>query len=370
MNFERRTYDAWLASAELPYDSLIPLLHGFKDSEQVYLSLPDPEHPKFRLIPEKYLKRLVDTSDELHLSSFQDLMQKYSILSLTIEEKDYPQCLREIPDPPGILFLQGNPDCLRNKKTAAMVGSRTASWAGIRATGKIAKELSRNGVTVISGLAFGIDAESHRGCLQGGTPTVAVMGCGLDRTYPVQHEELRKEILEKDGLIISEYAPQSKPYGYHFPYRNRLISGLADVVILMEAKIRSGSMTTVSHALKQGKEVYVYPGDPSSPMTEGNRLLLREGAHFFTEAREILEDMNWLDNLPDILQNIGCSARPVPESTSEEAVYAALKKGVLGFDEIMAVTGLSSSSLMSTLTIMQIKKMIDPLPGKRYQIST
>ena len=127
-------------------------------------------------------------------------------------------------------------------------------------------------------------------------------------------------------------------------------------------------MTTVGHALKQGKEVYAYPGDPISPMSEGNRLLLREGAHYFTEAREILEDMNWLDNLPYIMQNSGCSAKTVPENACEKAVFQALEKGELGFDELQQITGAAPQDLMSTLTVLQIRKMIDPLPGKKYRL--
>ena len=369
LKFEKRTYDAWLASAGLPYDSLIPLLHEMNGSFEVHEALVhDAGNPLFHLVPEKYLERMTGNRDDGHLASFQLLLQKHDIDSMTIEEENYPHCLREIPDPPGILFFQGNPECMGREKTAALIGSRNATYAGLRSARKIAAELSRNGVTVVSGLALGIDAESHRGCLEGGSPTIAVMGCGLDRTYPVQNSALRDKILEKGGLILSEYAPGEIPLGYHFPYRNRIISGLSSTVILMEARIRSGSLTTVGHALKQGKEVYAYPGDPVSPMSEGNRLLLREGAHYFTEAREILEDMNWLDNLPYIMQNSGCSAKTVPENACEKAVFQALEKGELGFDELQQITGAAPQDLMSTLTVLQIRKMIDPLPGKKYRL--
>lgn len=369
LKFEKRTYDSWLASANLPYDSLIPLLHGMNGSSGVHKALiHDAENPLFHLVPEKHLERMHKSADDSQLSFIQLLLHKHEINSMTIEENNYPHCLREIPDPPGILFYQGDPGCMRREKTAAMIGSRNATYAGLRAARKIATELSRNGVTVVSGLALGIDAESHRGCLEGGSPTIAVMGCGLDRTYPVQNSALRDKILEKGGLILSEYAPGEIPLGYHFPYRNRIISGLSSTVILMEARIQSGSLTTVGHALKQGKEVYAYPGDPVSPMSEGNRLLLREGAHYFTEAREILEDMNWLDNLPYIMQNSGCSAKTVPENACEKAVFQALEKGELGFDELQQITGAAPQDLMSTLTVLQIRKMIDPLPGKKYRL--
>ena len=368
MDFEKRTCDAWLASAEIPYDSLIPLLHGLKGSEQVYHAWRRGENACFRLVPDSCRRKLSESAGEDRMTALQSVLKKHGIQTVTILEEGFPRILSHIPDPPGILLFQGNGDCMKPGKRAAMIGSRNASWAGLKAARKIGAELSRNGVNIISGLALGIDTESHRGCLEGGSPTIAVMGCGLDRTYPAENDKLKTELLDKGGLILSEYAPGTKPSGYHFPYRNRIISGLSNVVILMEAKIRSGSMTTIGHALKQGKEVYVYPGDPVSPLSEGNRVLLREGGHYFTEAREILEDMDWLDNLRYVGQNIGWSSRHVPEDPSEKAVYLALEKGTLGFDELVHVTGMDPPTLMSTLTIMQIRKVIDALPGKRYQI--
>ena len=366
--FEKKTYDAWLATAELPYDLLIPLLHELSGSESIYAAWKAQENPLFKLIPPACRKKLNESADPEHMKCLQSLLCQNKIESMTILEETYPRCLRNISDPPGILFFQGNTNCLNAERKAAMVGSRTATYAGLKAAVKIASGLSRNGVTVVSGLAYGIDAESHRGCLEGGSPTIAVMGCGLDRVYPLQNTDLKEEILKNNGLLLSEYAPGSKPNGHHFPYRNRIISGLCDAVILIEAKIRSGSMTTIGHALKQGKEIFAYPGDPVSPMSEGNRLLLREGARFFTEAKEILEDMNWLDNISYVGQNSECSANSIPLDISEKAVYTALLKGALGFDELQQQTGMAPASLLSTLTVMQIKKMIDPLPGKRYQI--
>lgn len=370
MLYERKTYDAWLASAELPYDLLILLLQALKTSENVYASFEKSGNPVFQLIPDQYRKRMKDNAVDLTFSFFQNQMHKHGICSLTIEDADYPYVLREIPDPPGILFFQGERECLKKEKKIAMIGSRSASYSGKRAAAKIASDLSRNGVSVVSGFACGIDSECHRGCIEGGSPTIAVTGCGLDIDYPAQNRELRSEMLKKDGLILSEYAPGVKPLGWHFPYRNRIISGISNAVILMEAKIRSGSMTTVTHALNQGRDVFVYPGDPVSPLYEGNRLLLREGARFFTEADNILEDLNWLDNLPYIMQNSEGSANAVPENNCEAIVYHALEKGGLGFDELLNLSGVTPQELMSTLTIMQIKKMIEPLPGKQYRLKT
>lgn len=365
---EKSVLDAWLASAELPYDWLIPLLHDAGGSDEVYTEFISRHQSILRMIPDSCTDRLRAAADESRLAFFRTQMEKHDIHTLTILEEAYPPQLRDLTDPPGILFYQGSLKCLENRKKVSMVGSRAASYAGLKAARKIALELSRCGVSVISGLAYGIDAECHRGCIEGGSPTIAVMGCGLDQTYPAQNASLKNDIISRGGLILSEYAPGTKPIGHHFPYRNRIISGLSETVILVEAKIRSGSMTTIGHALNQGKDVYVYPGDPTSPMSEGNRMLLREGARYFTEAKEILSDMDWLDNMPHVGQNIGCSAGSVPVNASEAAVIKALEKGELGFDQLLQITGLKPPELMSTLTMMQIRKLIEPIPGKRYQI--
>ena len=190
------------------------------------------------------------------------LMAQHGIHIVTIMDEKYPERLRPLPDAPAILFIQGNMDTLAGP-TAAMVGSRNAE-----------------------------------------SPTISVLGCGLDQDYPAENAGLRKRILDTGGLIISEYAPGEKPLGWHFPFRNRIISGLGDCLIVMEARTRSGSMTTVQHALNQGKDVFVYPGDPTSPRSEGNHQLIREGAIYFTTAEDVMEDMQWLDKTRNVGQNI------------------------------------------------------------------
>lgn len=368
MNYRSYVYDAWLAAAEIPYDWLIPLLHEKESSEKIYSEIKQNYHELQNLIPASCLRHLAETADSRHLDAFALLMEKHAIRSITIEDKIYPHILRKIDSPPGLLFYRGRIECLKETKTVSMVGSRSASYNGLKAARKISMELSRNHVTVISGMAYGIDSECHMGCLEGGSPTIAVLGCGLDQNYPTRNDTLKEKILESGGLLLSEYAPGVSPLGWHFPYRNRIISGLSAAVILIEARIRSGSMTTIEHALKQGKEVYAYPGDPVSPLSEANRMLLREGAHYFTTAADILEDMNWLDNLPHVRQNIDCSATPDALTGPEKVICSALLKGELGFDELLQATGLSSSALMSTITVLQIKRKIELLPGKKYKI--
>ena len=194
------------------------------------------------------------------------------------------------------------------------------------------------------------------------------MGSGLDRPYPRDNLALRNRILEKGGLILSEYAPGESALGWHFPVRNRIITGLSRALILMEAKIRSGSMTSVNHALAQGKDVFVYPGDPASECFEGNHQLLREGGIYFTSARDILEDLHWLDNPSAVRQNSDCVQEYKPSTPEEDKLIRALKPGTMSFEQLIVCTGMNPSSLMSTLTVLQIRGIIEALPGKQYQL--
>lgn len=361
-------FDSWLASGFLPSEWLIPLLYQMNSSHEIYESVVVRKENHPELIPEKYRARLLAGASKDIMQKYDKLTDSLGIRSLTIMDEDYPEKLRNLSDPPGILFYLGDVSCISRSRSVSMVGSRSASYAGLKASRKIAGDLSRYGIVIVSGFAYGIDTECHWGCLEGGSPTIAVIGCGPDQNYPAGNEKLKSSILDQHGLILSEYPPGTKPLGNHFPYRNRIISALSDAVILMEAKIRSGSMTTIAHALKQGKDVFAYPGDPSSPFSEANRIILREGARYFTTANDILEDMNWLDNQSYVGHNNRCSSSSEPEDSNERVVYNALLKGSLGFDELVQATGMNPSELLSVLTIMQIKKRIEPLPGKRYNL--
>ena len=252
-----------------------------------------------------------------------------------------------------------------------IIGARSCTPYGRMMAERFGGELGAQGLSVISGMACGIDTAAHQGCIDGGSPTIAVTGCGLDTVYPAGNVKLRDEILRNGGLLLSEYAPGEKPVGWHFPIRNRIITGLASALAVIEARIRSGTMTSVQHALNQGKDVFVYPGDPASPYSEGNHQLLREGAQYFTTADDILEDLGWLDNTGIIRHNSGCSGGTAPASSPEEAVIlSALKPGKLSFEQIVSQCGLSPAALMSTLTMLQIKGAVEALPGKQYQLKS
>jgi len=364
---EQNAYCAWLASAGLPPGKLRYLLDIFHDPASCYQAFQQNSvdfseilSPRFRILLER-------NADSEKLMNFIRIMKNNEIQAFHYNDDLYPGRLKQIPDPPAILFYQGTISSLENR-VIAVVGSRAASYSGQKATRKLTRELSSHHISIISGLATGIDTCAHTGCLDGGSPTIAVMGCGLDMVYPAVNTALRDQIIIQGGLLLSEYPPGEKPTGWHFPVRNRIITGLADALIMMEAKIRSGSMTSVQHALEQGKDIFVYPGDPSSEYYEGNHQLLREGGIYFTSAEDILEDLHWLDNPSPVGQNSDCSACGITMTPEASAVINALKPGILGFEKLSSVSGLEPSKLMGTLTVLQINGIIEVMPGKQYQL--
>lgn len=210
------------------------------------------------------------------------------IKTITIKDKNYPEKLKHIYNPPKILYVLGNENIL-NRTSIAVIGCRACSDYGKRASYEFAQKLSQKGVVVVSGLAKGIDTYAHKGAISSlknlqekfltnlGN-TIAVLGCGLDIIYPAENKELYKQILQNGGAIITEYPLGTKPLKQHFPARNRIISGLSDGVLVIEAKQRSGTLITVEHALDQGKDVYAVPGNIFSNCSEGTNELIKQGA--------------------------------------------------------------------------------------------
>ena len=367
--YPREVYFSWLASAGLAPSAAREWLQAAKnDPARLLEAVTQGETAPCGLNPgPRALAVLKKNSTQQKMDLWANLCEKYGISVCTEEEAVYPASLQDIPDAPPFLFYRGQM-LQQGARTAGIVGSRSASWKGLAATEKIARELSDAGVSIISGLAYGIDAAAHKGCLAGKSSTVAVMGCGLEQDYPAENGPLKQKILAEGGLLLSEYAPGEKPLGWHFPVRNRIISGLSQCVILMEARIRSGSMTTVQHALDQGRDVFVYPGEADSLKSEGNHQLLREGAIYFTSAQDILEDMRWLDKKPEVGQNSDGTAETEHLTQVERAILSLLRRGAMSLDELCDATHMEAGPMMAQLTMMQISGRITALPGKQYGI--
>lgn len=355
---------AWLAHASFRAALLHDIMRDFGSAEAVYDQFQRDRGKCLKpYAPLAEIDLLREKADRSAMHEMLVTMQKMQLGIIGMDHPNYPDALRNISDPPAFLFYQGDLDCLMGK-CISIVGTRKAAPNTLEATRKIARELSEAGVTVISGLANGIDTAAHLGCLDGPSPTAALLGCGHDISYPVENDQLKKQIVERGGVILSEYPPGTPAMGWHFPIRNRLISGLSKAVVMMEAQVRSGSMTTVNHALDQGKDVYAYPGNIGSEWAKGAHQLLREGAVYFTSAQDILEDMGWLDEAPPPTREQKAALPPMGEK--QRQIYTLLSQRDMSFDELADATGFDAPTLSGELTMLSILGLVRSLPGKIF----
>ena len=241
-------------------------------------------------IKEIYAERITNNKYRENLDKYLEYMRKNNIELINIYDKYYPDKLKVIYDTPVVLYVKGNKELL-SKKSLAIVGCRNCTSYGKKASQKLAYNLSLNNINVISGLARGIDSFAHIGSLEGKGKTIAVVGCGLDRVYPEENVELFNKIINSNGLIVSEYIIGTKPEAKNFPRRNRIISGLSDGVIVIEAREKSGTLITVDFALEQGKNVYAVPGNIDSLNSYGTNELIKQGAKIITNIDDVLEDL-------------------------------------------------------------------------------
>lgn len=224
------------------------------------------------------------------IKKYENYINKNGIEVININDKHYPESLKKIYDPPIAIFAKGNLDLLYSK-SFAMVGSRDADNYGLKQAYEIAYNLAQNDITIISGLAKGVDKISHLGALNASGNTIAVIGSGLDIVYPKENFEIYQRII-KEGLILSEFIVGTKPDASHFPMRNRIISALSEGILVVQARKKSGAMITVDFALEYGKEIYAIPGNLDNPLSEGCNMLIKDGAKLVTNYEDILEDFS------------------------------------------------------------------------------
>jgi DNA processing protein len=278
-------------------------------------------------------------------------------------DPDYPELLRRTAIPPPVLYARGRIDLL-NSQAVAIVGSRSATSYGRRATYNLARALGRRGVTVISGLAEGIDTQAHIGCLEGEGDTIAVLGCGLDVVYPRSNKQLYTRIAE-NGLLLSEYPLGSKPEGFRFPARNRLIAWLSRGVVVVEAARKSGTMITVQHALDEGREVGAVPGQIDSVKSHGTHWLLQQGASLIVSADDVFQNMQLEDMEQDRRQGVaGKSTRLSGECRS---LLCLIEPYPMRRDELQVRAGLESGRLSQLLLLLELEGVVEMLQGDRVR---
>jgi DNA processing protein len=309
----------------------------------------------------KEAKRRFDPAKEIALA------QKKGVTILTVYDAGYPLLLKEIYDPPVVLYIKGDlRECDHN--ALGVVGSRGASYYGLSCAREFASYFARCGLTVVSGMARGIDTAAHRAVLDNKGRTLAVLGSGLLDIYPPENEKLFDEIAEK-GAVVSEFPLNTRPLAQNFPVRNRVISGLARGVLVVEASEKSGALITARFALEQNREVYAIPGKVSSATSAGTHALIKQGAKIVTSPQEILEDMRFNFELsasgPTELPGLGVDLDP-----QESGVVAVLSDEPMGLDDIAGAAGSTASELLAVLTRLELKKIVKQLPGKTFVKTT
>ena len=278
-------------------------------------------------------------------------------------DKNFPPKLLNIEDPPNKLYYIGTlPD--PNKKSVGIVGSRNASSYGLTLTKTISRILSENDVQVISGLALGIDTEAHIGAIDSNKSTYALMGCGVNICYPTYNANVYKKIIKTGGGIISEYEIDSPPLPYNFPYRNRLIAGLSDVVIVVEGKNNSGSMITAEYALKQGKDVFACPGRVGDAMSEGPNELIKQGAYILTSADDVLSYLGLF--IDGILPKKSFDINSL--DYYEKIIYDILEKNTCHIDDISVLSNLSINKCLNILMSLQLKGIVTSTITNYYKL--
>jgi DNA processing protein len=293
-------------------------------------------------------------------------MLEKGVSLLCLGTPPYPAALATIPDPPGLLYMRGNLEP-RDQQAVAIVGSRHGTSYGRRIAERLAGDLARAGFTIISGLARGIDAMAHRGALQAGGRTLAVLAGGLSRIYPPEHAELAQEVAVS-GALLTESSMLMEPMAGMFPARNRIISGLARAVVVVEAADKSGALITASHAAEQGREVFAVPGPVDSPASGGALELLRKGAKLARHAGDILEELQGIAPLiaAGQAQNSG-SAAPGGLDDLQRRIWEFLGSQRQNVDDIARTMSLSAPELTRVLMVLEMKKVIKRLPGNQYE---
>lgn len=291
-------------------------------------------------------------------------------ISLVVLGSDaYPLLLAEIHSPPVVLYVKGNKDLLALPQIA-IVGSRRASRWGISQAESFAVALAAGGFTITSGLALGVDGAAHRGAIKAGK-TIAVLGSGVDKVYPRQHEGLYRDIVTTGGAVISEFPPGSPPLRHHFPQRNRIISGLSLGILIVEAAAKSGSLITARMAMEQGREVFAIPGSIHNPAARGCHQLIREGATLTETLDDIVGQLGGMLSLKAAESGLGGDSTPekqVPENRLEKNVLQAMGYEAVDLDTLQELLGIATPELTVALVNLEIQGFIDNVGGGYQRI--
>lgn len=295
---------------------------------------------------------------------FSEKINRENVKIITCFDDEYPKKLRNLIGAPHILYYKGNLSGCENI-SIAVVGSRKATSYGKWAAEKFTKELSQLNVTIISGLAAGIDSTAHKTAIKSNAPTIGVIGCGIDIVYPKHNEHLYEEVIENKGAVITEFPFGMKPLPVNFPIRNRIISGLSDGVLVIEAQEKSGTLITASHAADQGKDIFAVPGNINSLYSKGTNALIKDGAKLVSSIDDLIEEIQQLKEY--VQKNKNMSTYDLTEKEIE--IINTLKSGEKNVFEISEQVNMNIGEILSILTLLEMKGAVKQLQGKNFYLA-
>jgi DNA processing protein len=308
----------------------------------------------------KLIERVVQAREQVDLDKVWSKIEAQGIKILTWQDETYPQRLKEIEQPPPVLYVRG--DYLTDDLYAvAIVGTRRVTPYGRQITEELSSYLAANGITVISGLARGVDAIAHQTALKAGGRTIGVLGSGVDKIYPPEHRQLAEQIMNGHGAIISDYAPGTPPDASNFPPRNRIISGLSLAVVVIEAGETSGALITAEFAAEQGREIFAVPGSILAPQSKGTNKLIQKGALPLLSVNDLMQALN-LTRMGDHK----AARKIIPADATEARLIGVLGSEPLHVDEIRNQTELPIEKVSATLALMELKGMVRQVGGMNY----
>lgn len=343
------------------------LLEYFKDPYNVFCA-KEIDFAALPFITRADILNLLDKGNREKVKKHIENINANDIKIITFKDENYPEYLKDIYDPPVILYMKGN--LPKEEKYLAVVGSRKATSYGLNMAEIISRELAKCDITVVSGMARGIDTFAHKGALSANGRTVAVLGCGLDIVYPYENKKLMGSIIE-NGACLSEFIPGTQPVAGNFPARNRIISGISMGVIVIEAGEKSGSLITANFALEQGREVFALPGNVISLNSAGTNKLIKEGAKMVTSLEDILEEIGAYfkdNNNNSFTKKLKDDKLLKGLEKDEIKIVEYLKLEPAHIDNIANKTGLDIKVVNSVVVMLELKGLVEQLPGKIYKL--
>lgn len=311
---------------------------------------------------QKLLTKISQSWEKIDLEAEQEKLTKLDIKITTLDDRDYPKLLKEIYHPPALLYFKG--ELLKKDEfSLAVVGTRKISSYGKQITSEIVRPLVQNGLTIVSGLALGIDSEAHQAALEAGGRTIAVLGSGLDKIYPAGNRHLAGQIIEQ-GAILTEFPPGTEPLKHHFPIRNRIISGLSLGTLVIEAGESSGALITAKFSLDQNREVFAVPGSINHSRSIGTNNLIKRGAKLVSSYEDILEELN-LNLARQYIDN----QKIIAETQEEEILLKFLSREPTHIDKIIQLSKLRTNVVNACLTLMEMKGQVKNLGQGNYVLA-